>query len=399
MSRDGATDGRLDAVEESALTRAWRPRFRTLVFLGALAALGALYAYDLVVLAANDPLVDVWPWPFEPWDPTRLDWLFAVSLVVFGYLAVAPLLARPERARARWERLREDTLATVAGGYVAAFFLVGLLGPLLSQPTLDVAASYQPPAFTSVDSSVTANCLGPVVEGACHGTLRYPFGTTFGGKGILAYTVAGTRVALEVALVAAVFIVPLATVVGTVSAYAGGRVDDVLMRVVDVVQTVPPLFAYIVVRFVLGGGGDLVLLVAVFGLLSWGNVARVVRSEALAQREQLFVTAAESAGGGPLYVVRTHLVPNVSSTVLTATTLQVPTLVLTEAALSYLELGAPHTTSWGTIIAEGTRGTQFGQFVDTWWISVFPVAALTLTVVALSVFGDALRDVLDPRFS
>jgi peptide/nickel transport system permease protein len=399
MSGDGAPQGELHGVEEGALGTRRRPRAATIAVLGSLAALGALYAYDLVVLAANDPLVDVWPWPLEPWDPTRLDWLLAVSLVVFGYLVVAPLLARPDRSRRYWKRLREDTVATLAAGYVAAVFVVGLLGPVVGHPTLDVAASYQPPAFTSADAAITANCLGPVVEGMCHGTLRYPFGTTFGGKGILAYTVAGTRVALAVALVAAMFIVPLATAVGTVSAYVGGQVDDVLMRVVDVVQTVPPLFAYIVVRFVLGGGGDLVLLVAVFGLFSWGNVARVVRGEALAQREQLFVTAAESAGAGPLYVVRTHIVPNVSSTVLTATTLQIPTLVLTEAALSYLQLGAPHTASWGTIIAAGARGSQFGQMLQTWWISVIPVVALTLTVVALSIFGDALRDVLDPRFS
>lgn len=91
------------------------------------------------------------------------------------------------------------------------------------------------------------------------------------------------------------------------------------------------------------------------------------------------------------------MVPNVSGTVVTATTLQIPTLVLTEVALSFLEYGAPGVRSWGTLIADGTRGTRWGQLLDVWWISVVPVIALALTVACLNVLGDALGDVLDPR--
>jgi peptide/nickel transport system permease protein len=214
---------------------------------------------------------------------------------------------------------------------------------------------------------------------------------------VLTYTLAGTHVAAVITLVASMIIVPLATAVGTTAAYVGGRVDGVLMRTVDVVQAIPPLFAYIIIRFVLGGGGDMLLLVGVFGLLSWGSAARVVRSETLKESEKSYVKAARNVGAGGVGIVQRHLLPNVSTTVISTTAHQISILILTEAALSYLELGAPHTPSWGTIIADGASGTTFGQLLETWWISVFPMVALAVTVVAISVFGDSLRDVLDPR--
>jgi peptide/nickel transport system permease protein len=186
--------------------------------------------------------------------------------------------------------------------------------------------------------------------------------------------------------------VPIATVVGTTAAYFGGRVDSLLMRYVDLQQVIPAFFVYLVVQFLYGG--SVFLLVLVFGLLNWGGVARLVRSDALEEVESGYVKAAESAGHGRLRIVRRHLLPNVSSTVLTAVTLQIPTLLIIEATVSYLDLGARTQLTWGLLIAGGfTENT----FPSQWWIAASPVLALILTTVSFSVLGDALRDALDLR--
>lgn len=397
MSRDAAGDGPSSLHSGDLDTGRFSFRPRTLAVWATLATLLALYAYDAFALDTNDPLVDGPLWPFEPWNLTQVDWMLAFSLVLFAHWFVLPLATDRARAARHWARLRTSPAATLSLAVVASLFVVGLVGPFVVSPTLDVAAGYQPPFFATVDAGILVECLGEVTDRQCHGTLRYPLGTTFEGRGVLAYTVVATRVQVVIGLVTAVVVVPLAAGVGTAAAYAGGLVDDLLMRLAEVVQVLPPLVVYVLLRYVLGGTGDMALLVGVFGLFSWGNVARLARSEALAKREELFVTAAEGAGGSPLYVVRNRILPNLSGTLLAATTRQIPALVLTEVGLSFLNLGAPGVRSWGTIIADGTLGTQWATMTDVWWISVVPVVALALTVAALNVLGDALDDVLDPR--
>jgi len=140
----------------------------------------------------------------------------------------------------------------------------------------------------------------------------------------------------------------------------------------------------------------------IFGLIKWGSVASVVRSRALDETDKGYVTAARSAGASQWRVIKDHLIPNVSHVALTAAILQVPFFIIVEATLSYLQVGSfmpspilttpPTTISWGTVIAQNVR-----QIGTIWWTSVFPVLALFITVLALNVFGDTLRGVLDPR--
>jgi peptide/nickel transport system permease protein len=160
---------------------------------------------------------------------------------------------------------------------------------------------------------------------------------------------------------------------------------------------VPPFVAYVVVRFVLGEGGDMLLLVAVFGLLGWAGVARAVRSAVLQRRESLYVAASEAAGGSSLWVARRHVLPNVGPTIVATTANRVATLVLTEAALSYLGLGAPQVTSWGTLVANGISGLTLQRLLGVWWISLVPALALAITVVCISLFGDSVEELLDPQ--
>lgn len=321
-----------------------------------------------------------------------LDWLYAASVVVFLGYVVAPL-AVDRAAVARYRAaLAGDRLAAAGLAYVVALLVVGTVGPwLLGPPTQNLVHSFQPPAFASVESTLPADCLGEVAGNRCHGTLRYPLGTNGQGESMLRVVVRGTRVAAQVALVASALLVPLGTAVGLAAGYRGGLLDQLLMRYVDVQSAVPAFLAYLVLIFVFGR--SLFLLVVVFGLLSWGEVARIVRSEVIQRRDAGYVQAARVAGAGPLYVVRRVLLPNVSAAVLTTASRQASMLVLIEAALAFMGLSESNTGSWGDTIARGV--TEW--FPVNWWISVWPVVALACTVVAFGVLGDALRDAMDPE--
>lgn len=359
---------------------------RTWGFLATVAALAALFVYDRR-LAADATVAG--------WDASALDWLTLLSVAVLAFYGVAPLVADRERAARYWRRFRRDRLAVAGLAYLVAFVLVGALGPVaVDRPASNLVHAYQPPAFASADANLPLECAGTVSGGRCHGSWRYPLGTNAAGQGMAALVLLGARASLVVALVTTAIVVPVATAVGTVAGYAGGRVDALLMRYVDVQQTVPAFLVYVVLIFL--HGRSLFLMVLTFGLFGWGGVARLVRSETLQRREAGYTRAALASGAGPLYVVRRHLLPNVSGTVVTAATLEVPVLVLTEAALSFLHLGDSTLVSWGRVIADG-MDTRWTNFPQAWWISVVPVVALGLTVLSLSLVGDALAEATDPR--
>jgi peptide/nickel transport system permease protein len=272
-------------------------------------------------------------------------------------------------------------------------FLVALVGPaFVGVPKIGFDPPYQPPVGLSASSVDVSPCVGQATDGVCFGTMKHPLGTDGNSRDVVTIVVTGLRISLEVALISAMLLVPLATAVGTVAAEYGGWVDDVLMRFVDLQQVVPAFFVYIVVQYVFEP--RLTLMLVVFGLLSWGSIARMVRSEAVQKREAEYVRAAESAGASRPWIVRKHIVPNVSNTVISAVTLQIPTLIVIEAALSYLALGDPTVTSIGNAISGALNQTEFPAY---WWVSTAPLVALLITVVALNLFGDTMRDVLDPR--
>ncbi len=357
---------------------------RTAALLAGLAVLAVALAYDLLV-AGGDPLV-------AGWDPVAIDWLFLPALYALVLYVVVPLVTRPARARAHWEQLRHNRLATASFVYVVGFVLVGTLGPVVvGLPTSDLARSHLPPAFLTTPAAFVTDCAGPVVEGACRGTLEHPLGTNIYGQSLVALLVAGARVALQVVVVTGALVVPIAVAVGVLAGYYGGRIDDLLMRYVDIQRSVPAFLVYLILIFVFGR--SLFMLVVVFGLFNWGGVARLVRADVRQVTEQKFFLAAENAGAGDLQLVRNHVVPNVSGTVLAATTRMVSTLILIEAALAYLNLNDMNVPSWGESIAAGFQA----PFPEMWWMSTLPALALTITVVAFSVLGNALADVLDPR--
>lgn len=394
---DSTTDARFESIDWGE-TGTGVPLLgrRTVAFLGSLGLLGALFCYDWFLVSSNEPTFNTQGG--LNWDVTRLDWLLVLSLLALLFYVIVPLAQNRQQTRRYWRRLRTSKPAVLSLLYLAGFLVVGAIGPvLLGTPDSNYIAKYQPPMFFTVDyGAVALNCIGDVTQvGAnsrCHGTLQYPLGATRDGSSTLTVLVSGMGVSLRVALITSVIIVPIATAVGTVAGYAGGLIDEVLMRYVDIQQSIPAFLVYLILIFVLNR--SLFLIVLVFGLLSWGGVARLVRSETLQRREEGYVTAARNAGVGRLQILRRHILPNVSNTIVTATTHLIPLLILAEAAIAFLSLGPVTLSSWGQTIA---RGFESDYFLRTWWVWMTPLLFLTTTVVAFSVLGDALRDALDPR--
>ncbi|MBA3415362.1 MAG: ABC transporter permease, partial [Chloroflexia bacterium] len=179
--------------------------------------------------------------------------------------------------------------------------------------------------------------------------------------------------------------------IGLVSGYYGGKVDDLLMRIADIQLTLPFLIVAIAVLVVLGPG--LTNLIIVLGLTGWVDFGRVVRSETLSLRQQNFVEAARTAGGSNLYIIRRHVLPNTASVILVISTLQVASVIIAEASLSFLGLGVGALIpTWGKEISEGRDYAAVA-----WWLPVFPGLAIFATVLAINILGDWLRDRWDPR--
>ncbi|MFB6152816.1 MAG: ABC transporter permease [Halodesulfurarchaeum sp.] len=339
------------------------------------------------------------------WSPKPLTWVYRVSLLVLLVFGVPALLSDRDRTRRYLSRLRENWIATGSLVVLAGLVVFAQLGPMvMGRPRANPIASYQPPVgFGSPAGVVTINCIGPVVgppgADSCMGTWAYPLGTGPIGQNMISLLASGLHVSLQVAVITVAIMIPIATGVGIVAGYIGGPVDTVLMRYVDVQQSVPAFVVYIILVFAFGS--SLFLLVLVFGLFNWGSIARLVRSETIQRRESQYVDVARGAGVGPLRIIRRHILPNVSNAVVVGATQKIPQLILLETGLTYIELGdvGRRFQSFGQTIERGFAAAFGHGPMDVWWIWVLPVIVLAITVISLSVVGDALRDVLDPRGS
>jgi peptide/nickel transport system permease protein len=226
---------------------------------------------------------------------------------------------------------------------------------------------------------------------AVGGSTSYLLGTDQVGRDILSRMMYGARVSLLVGVAAVVVSLLVGVSAGLASGYFGGRTETVIMTVVDVMLSFPQLL--LALAFVAALGPSMTTVIVVLGLTGWERYARVVRAEVLALRERDFVEAARALGVGPLRTLTRHLLPNVFSSIIVLSTLQVAQAILQEAALSFLGVGSgtAHPT-WGQMIALGR------DFVSVaWWLPTFPGLAILVTVLAINLAGDRLRDALDPR--
>lgn len=332
------------------------------------------------------------------WDISAVDYLYMLTLTLGLFYIVIPLYQNKRMTMFYWRQFRKNKAAVISLIFLGIVFSLGTFGPIfLEPPTMDVTRFNQPPIGFEIETYVTNGyCVGETtsVPGAgyemCQGSWEHPLGTTNEGKDILISAIYGMQISMQIGLIATLIVIVLATLVGTASAYFGGLVDEVLMRWVDIQLTFPVFFLYLLLVYL--WGGSIFLMIIIFGGLGWGGVSRIVRSEALQRREEEYVKAAKAAGASSGWIMRRHLVPNVSNSVITAATLLIPSFILTEAALAFLELGDPTIPSWGKVIADGR-----GYLHTAWWISTMPGFFLFFTVLAFNFMGDALRDALDPR--
>lgn len=289
-----------------------------------------------------------------------------------------------------WRRLRRQPLALLCAGWLAFLAAASLAGPTLLPP------SYAEPSPLSFHPPCPA----------------HPFGTDINGRDLLYRVLAGGRISLLVGLAGAGVSLVIGTAWGLLAGYAGGRVDALMMRVVDILYSVPRLIFILVCVHTfdarlrdfaaarewtwLADSSRLAILIISLGLIEWLTLARIVRGQTLAIKTRAFVTAATALGQSHLRILLRHILPNVSGVILVYLTLTIPAVIIDESFLSFLGLGvqAPQ-ASWGSLLADGAAALN--PLKIRWWLVIFPAAAMASALLALNVFGDALRDALDPK--
>ena len=219
----------------------------------------------------------------------------------------------------------------------------------------------------------------------------FPFGTDSNGRDLLVRVMLGGQISIAVGLLASLVSLGIGVVYGATSGYIGGRVDNVMMRLVEILYSLP--FVFLVVVLVVFFGRSFILIFLVIGAVEWLDMARIVRGQTLALKRREFVGAAQALGLTDWQIIRRHIIPNTIGPVIVFVTVVVPKVILLESFLSFLGLGvqAP-LTSWGALISEGANNIQSAP-----WLLIFPAIFFVVTLFSLNFVGDGLRDALDPK--
>ena len=272
-----------------------------------------------------------------------------------------------------WRRLAQNRMAVIATIIFGVILLLCLIGPLFfaqhSGETNDLANTFKKPSIS------------------------HWFGTDDLGRDLFVRTLEGDRISLAVGFLATAVSLLIGVVYGSMAGYIGGRTDAFLMRIVDILYSLP--FTIFVILLMVMFGRNFILLFVAIGFVEWLTMARIVRAQIMALKDTEFVEAARALGYGNLRIIFGHLLPNILGPVIIYASLTVPAVMLLEAVLSFLGLGVqPPMSSWGLLIKDGA------EKIDVYpWLLIFPALFFSATLFSLNFIGDGLRDALDPKSS
>ena len=310
------------------------------------------------------------------------------------------------------KRLFKNKIATISLIAIVLITLASILIPMFGPYKYDAMLGVRP--GKPVDSSY--NNLAPFQYGEteqkriAEGEKVFPhvFGTDSAGRDYFIRVVYGTRISLAVGFFASIIVLIIGMLVGSVAGYCGGKVDLIIMRIVDIIYSLPDMLMVILLASVLKQSGldkaiegtvlakigsNIISLFIIFALLYWVSMSRQIRGQILSLKEQEYVLAAKSTGAKPSWIIRKHLLPNCISVVIISTALQIPSAIFTESYLSFLGLGvnAPM-PSLGSLASDALNGiTSYPYRL------LIPAVAISLIVLSLNLFGDGLRDAFDPK--
>jgi len=302
--------------------------------------------------------------------------------------------------RDAWKRLLKNKLAVFGLVIVVIMAIAVIIGPAIIKWATGYTYDFIPPEGDLIKSFPPS--------------LQHPMGTDDSGRDILARVLQGGRISLMVGIISTIVSLIVGVSYGATAGYLGGRIDNFMMRVVDIIYAIPYILIVIVLLLVFGGpntpqwiqsiagsigGGStaglsqIILLFFALGLVSWLTMARVVRGQILSLKNQEFVMAARATGVSTPAIIFRHLVPNALGPVIVYATLTIPSVMLSEAFLSFLGIGvqAPF-ASWGSLCADGIKNISVFP-----WQLIFPGVTMALTLFSLNFLGDGLRDALDPQ--
>ena len=269
-----------------------------------------------------------------------------------------------------WQRLKRDKLAMFGLFLIVCIFLMAIFGPMLS-----------PYAYDEQDFLISNEFP----------SWAHPFGTDMFGRDMFVRVMYGARISLAVGLMASLINLTIGVIYGSISGFVGGRTDDVMMRIVDTIRSVPTMIYVILLMVVVGPGLKSIFIT--LGINYWTNMARIVRAEIMRVKNEEFVLAARVIGASPARMLLRHLIPNAMGPILVTLTFCIPQAIFAEAFLSFVGLGvsAPM-ASWGVLSSDAMNALMVYPYQ-----LFFPAMAISLTILAFNFFGDGLRDALDPR--
>ena len=295
-------------------------------------------------------------------------------------------LALDVKGRSLWDdarrRLFRNHAAVVGIVILSLIALAAIFGPFL------LAYSYDAIDYTIVSC---APDWWPDSTVACTAGGSHWFGTDSVGRDLLVRTLYGARVSMAVGLIATLVSLVIGVAYGATAGYLGGRVDELMMRFVDVLYSIPYIFLVIILMVIFNR--NFFLLFVAIGAVEWLTMARIVRGQTLSIKQKEFIEAARAGGVGTFGIIARHIIPNVFGPVIVYVTLTVPASILAESFLSFLGLGIQEPlTSWGVLISEGAA-----QMETAPWMLIFPAVFMAVTLFCFNFIGDGLRDALDPK--